>query len=168
MIGSHDLDKAVKALEAGHVRKTMGAPITRAVRLSGNLVRKNVRATSRAHKRSGHMARNRMTLKFTGRGLDTVVKFSALSPANLIVGGVKPHHEGKGKVMPITTGSGKFRGGSGEGVTGFATAVEHPGFAADPFVRHGIDQSIPAIKGFLDTAGKQIVDDLAASIRGGI
>lgn len=158
-VTSDDLDRAIRQMDAKGWEKAALPTVRNVIRKSVNVVRKNVRSEARAHRKSGKMAgniRTRFSATSTGWRFQGSVKATG-AVANLIVGGVKPHHIALGgKVMPIWGGTGKWRGGEGRGITGFARAVDHPGFAGDPFVDRGIAESEPAIAGFMDEGAQTI------------
>jgi hypothetical protein len=158
--GMSDFDKAAKALESGNFRATAGKPINAAIRDAANLTRKNARAQARPHRKTGKMAGG-IRVRITGRSLDTVGAVKATSGiANIIVGGARNHAiTGRG-IMPLYQGKGR-----GLGITGFATAVQHPGVKADPFFHRAIEGTRPDIEAFLEAAGSAIVHDLAQHMK---
>lgn len=158
-VTSKDFQRAGKALERGHFSATVAKPLNTAIRKSANVARNNIRVALGPHRRTGKM-RGRVRVKVTGRGLDTVGKVLTGAGSNLIVGGVRPHPIVSATPMPLWGGRGK-----GAGITGFATAVEHPGFGADPYVDKGIARSQGDIQNILDAAGQALVAALAESMR---
>ena len=68
--------------------------------------------------------------------------------------------------MPIHAGKGAWKGGKGYGVTGFATAVQHPGFPGDPFFGRAIEGSRDEITRLVAAAGGAMVAELADKMRG--
>jgi hypothetical protein len=167
-VTSPDLDRAIAQLDAKGWERAALPTVRNVIRKSVNVVRKNVRSEARAHRKSGKMAgsiRTRFSATSTGWRFQGSIKATG-AVANLIVGGVSPHHIALGgKVMPIWGGSGRrggqWRGGAGMGITGFARFVDHPGFAGDPFVDRGIAESEPAIAGFMDDGAKTIAREYA-------
>ena len=97
-------------------------------------------------------------VRFRGFGMDTVAGVrSTGSGSNLIAGGVRPHHiEAGGGPMPMWGGKGKSAG-----ITGFARAVEHPGFAADPFFTRGVRKAAPEINAITQKSADVMVKELA-------
>ena len=169
MIESDDFARAARAIDQSHFPRTAGRSIAPAMRQAVNLVRQRARAELRPHRKSGRMA-GRIRVRVKGSGLATVASVKATGAgSNLIVGGVKPHRiTGRsGGVMPLYGGKGKAlttRGGLA--IEGFARAVEHPGFPADPFFHRAIEGSSDDINRLLDAAGKQIAKDLATAMEG--
>jgi len=163
-VDSPDLDRAIAALDARGWDRAALPPVRNAIRKSINLVRKYVRAEAAPHRRSGKM-RDRVRTRFSGTSTGWAFwggMKSTGAPSNLIVGGVKPHAiAAGGAVMPMWEGRGKWRKGEGRGVTGFARRVEHPGFAADPFVDRGIDRARPELQAFFDAAAATMAKELA-------
>lgn len=165
-VDDRDFREAAKALEHAGFERQAGRTVAWAIRRSINVVRRNVRAELKPHSKSGKM-RDRIRTRFSGLGMDFVGGMKSTGVAsNLIVGGVQPHPIAAGKVMPLWAGKGAFRAGNGAGITGFASAVQHPGFAADPFVKRGIARSAPAINEILDTSAATMVRELAYRMRG--
>ena len=158
-ITSRDFEKAGKALEHGHFSATAGKPMNTAIRKSANTARNHIRAELKRHRRTGKM-RDAVRVKVKGRGLDTVGKVLTGAGSNLIVGGVRPHPITSSSPMPLWGGRGKSAS-----INGFATAVEHPGFAGDPYVYRGIKASEGEIQALLDEAGRSLVKALAESMR---
>jgi hypothetical protein len=165
-ITSPDIERAMAELTAKGWDRAALPPIRKAIRLSVNVTRKNVRSEARAHRRTGRMSGNVRT-RMGGAGWRFTGAMRATgAPSNLIVGGVKPHPiDLGGKVMPIYGGRGAWKSGKGLAVEGFARRVEHPGFAPDPFVHRGIVRSGPAISGYLKDAAEEIARQLALRIR---
>lgn len=163
-ITSPELDNAIAQLTAKGWDKAALPTVRNVTRKSINVVRKNVRGQAKAHRRTGKMAgsvRTRFSATTSGWRFEGAMKVTS-SVANLIVGGVQPHHiAAGGKVMPMWGGRGRWRGGAGAGVTGFARAADHPGFGADPFVNRGITASQPAIDGFMHDAAGTIAREYA-------
>lgn len=162
-IDARDFQRAGKELEHAGFGERAGTTMGYAIRRSANLVRKNVRAELRPHNKTGKM-RDRVRVRIRGRGLETVggIKTTGVG-SNLIVGGVAPHRitSQDGKVMPLYQGKGR-----GLGITGFARAVEHPGFKGDPFFKRGVDKSVPAINDILRASAATMVRELAFRMKG--
>jgi hypothetical protein len=150
-IAGNDFERAADALTAAHFEKVAGKIVAGALRADANLVRKNVRAELRPHRRTGKL-RDKVKVKFNGFGLKTVAGVrSTGAQSNLIAGGVRPHAISPGKVMPL------WRGGS---ISGFATAVQHPGFGADPFFSRAVRKSLAEI----DRIGQEAIDQMAREL----
>jgi hypothetical protein len=163
-ITSPDIDHAIRELSARGWDKAALPTMRNLVRRTVNTVRKNVRAQAAPHRKTGKMrnsVRTRFAAQSSGWRFYGSMRVTG-AVANLIVGGVVPHRiTAGGAVMPMWTGAGKWKRGEGRGIIGFARAVEHPGFAADPFVDRGIDESRPAIQGYMDDAVKTMAKELA-------
>lgn len=128
-----EFEAAAKRLQGAGFGKAADKAWQWASRQVINAARRNIRARAKPHKRTGRMA-DHVRTRFRGRGMDQVGGVRATgSGSNLIVGGVKPHRIA-GSLMPM------WKGGS---IEGFSRAVEHPGFAADPFVDKGIEDTRP-------------------------
>jgi hypothetical protein len=164
-IDHHDFDQAARALEDANFKSLAGKAVSPAMRKSANLVRKNVRAALKPHNRTGKM-RDRVKVRFAGFGLNTVAGVRTTgSGSNLVIGGVRPHHipagGGSGKVMPMWGGRKKEAG-----ITGFATASEHPGFRGDPFFHRGVMASQAGIQQLVQGAADEMVRLLADAMKG--
>ena len=133
--------------------------MNQAIRKSVALISKATRAEAGSHRRTGSM-RRKIRYRVTGRGLDTVGRVLTGRGTNLIVGGVRAHPITSSNPMPLWAGRGKSAT-----IEGFASAVQHPGFAADPFMDRAVKRSVPSVIGLLDAAGQEIVSALASSMR---
>jgi hypothetical protein len=159
-VDASDFDKAAKALEKAGFERQAGRTAGWALRRIANLVRANVRKELGPHRRTGKM-RDRVRVRIAGQGLKMVAGVKTTgSGSNLIVGGVRPHTIA-GPVMPLWTGRGRS-----STVTGFARAVEHPGFPPDPFFHRGFVKSKPAIQDILKASAKTMASELAYRMRG--
>lgn len=155
---TREFEQAAKALERAGFERQAGRTTAWALRRIVNLVRKNVRAEMRSHRKTGKM-RDRVRVRMHGIGLKAVGGVrSTGSQTNLIVGGVRPHAIA-GQVMPL------YASGRG-GVEGFARSVEHPGFAADPFFRRGHLRSVPEINAIAKKAADTMAKELAYRMKG--
>jgi hypothetical protein len=168
-IDDSELQRAIANLTAKGFEAAALPPLRNATRKSINAVRRHVRAEARGHKRSGRMARNvrtRFTRMSAGWQFTGAMRATG-APSNLIVGGVKPHAIALGgRVMPMWGGKGKWSKGAGAGVEGFARKVQHPGFAADPFVDRGIDRASEEIHGYMNDAVQVMARELAYRLEG--
>jgi hypothetical protein len=106
--------------------------------------------------------RDRVRVRIRGIGLDTTAGIKTTgSGSNLIIGGVKRHAISPGVVMPLYQGKGR-----GLGITGFARAVEHPGFPADPFFHRGVVKSKGDAQDIVKASAKTLASELAYRMRG--
>lgn len=160
-IDASDFRAAIEATTREGYRKAASKPVHTAMRASANAVRRHVRAKLKPHRRTGKMSSN-VRIRFRGYGLSMMAGIRATgSGGNLIAGGVKPHRIEPGKVMPLYEGRGKSTG-----ITGFARAVEHPGFAADPFFDEGVKAAAPEINALLRGAIDGIASNMANAMEG--
>lgn len=165
-VDATDFHKAAQALEKTNMERLAGRPISKALRASANALRRNARAELKGHRKTGRM-RDHIRTRFRGRGLDMVAGVrSTGSPSNLIVGGAKAHPISSDKPMPMWEGRGAWKGGKGAGITGFARAVEHPGFRADPFFARAIDKTEGTINDSVQQAADEMVAMLADALEG--
>ena len=162
MIDNRDFEQAASALEKRHFEAAAGIAIKPSFKAMANLVRKNTRAELKRHRRTGRM-RDRIKYRFKGRGLDLQAQIRSTGPqSNMIVGGVQPHAiVATGRPLPMWVGRGKSAA-----VEGFAQAVEHPGFPADPFFHRGIVKSMPEIHRHVQQAADAMVRLLANAMEG--
>jgi hypothetical protein len=162
MMDTRDFEKAADALEKAGFEKAAGRTTAWAARRIVNLVRRNVRAEMKHHRRTGRM-RDRVRTRFKGFGLGMEAGVKTTGAAsNLIVGGVRPHQIiAEGKVMPLWVGRGKAAS-----VQGYARVVEHPGFGADPFFFRGHMKSLPEINVILNKSAETMAAELAYRMRG--
>jgi hypothetical protein len=168
-VDARDFQKAVRGLEKRGWDATAGKNVVHAMRLILNVVRRTTRGELRPHNKTGRM-RDRIRIKFVGRGMDASGSVRANGPGvNLIVGGVKPHPiTAGGKVMPMWGGKGKLKtSGAGAAVEGFATRVEHPGFKGDPFFARGIGLARPEVPGILQASIDAIAAETAEHLKRG-
>jgi hypothetical protein len=163
-IDSSEFDRAVRVLE--HEFDPIAAKVvSTALRQSGNVVRNSVRKEAAPHRRTGKM-RGQVRMKMKGRGLRTTARVSAGgSAAGLVIRGVKPHPIAPGKVMPLWGGRGRLTLTGGRGIEGFATAVEHPGFDADPFFARGMMAAMPQVHTIIGQGAATLASDLARKLR---
>jgi hypothetical protein len=160
-IDASDFRRAADTLTSSGLKRAAGKPVAKALRDSANAVRRSVRAELKPHRRTGKMISNVRT-KYRGYGVDLIagVRMTGVG-SNLIVGGVRPHSIAPGKIMPMFDGAGK-----GSGITGFATAVEHPGFPPDPVFARGVQKAAGAIQAAIDAAAATMAADLAGQMKG--
>lgn len=159
-IDASAFENAAKALERKGFERAAGRTVAWALRRSANVVRRQVRAAAKPHRKRGRLSSNVRT-SFAGTGLDFSAKVRSTGPvAHLIAGGVRPHAIEPGRVMAIH-GAGK----SGP-IVGFATAVQHPGFRADPYFHRGVTAAGPEIKAIVDKSAETMRDELAFRMRG--
>lgn len=152
-VDAADFNRAAAALEGAGFDELAGKIVKHALRRSANVVRDNVRTRAARH---GQRLAKGVHTTWRGAGFAFQLRVSATGPvAHLIAGGVKPHRIAPGRVMKIG------------GVIGFARAVQHPGFRADPFVHRGIVDSLPAIQAIVDQAGSEMAAALAARLKRG-
>ena len=164
-LDTSDFEKAAKALERSKFTSLAARSVSPAFRASVALVRNTARREIAGRRHTGKL-RAGIRSRVRGRGLNMEASVKATGVgANLIVGGVREHRIAPGRLMPLWAGRGAFRRGAGSGITGFATAVQHPGFPADPFFRRAIDKSENAIQGYIQTAADSMVRDLAAAMK---
>jgi hypothetical protein len=149
--------KAAQALEKEGFDRAAGRTLAYGLRQSGNAIRRKVRAELRPHRRTGKMISN-VRVKVVGWGMNQKVGVRATgSGSNLIAGGVRPHAITRdGGAMPIWAGKGKSAG-----ITGFATAVQHPGFPGDPFFERGIHAAGPEVNAILQKSAETMAKELA-------
>ena len=160
-IDASDFARAAHELEKAGFERAAGRTTAYAARRIVNLVRKNVRAELKPHTKTGKM-RDRVRVRISGFGLDTVAGVKTTgSGANLIVGGVQPHTISPGRVMPLWSGKGR-----NSGITGFARAVQHPGFPADPYFHRGYVKSKAAIHDIVKASTDTMASELAYRMRG--
>jgi hypothetical protein len=160
-VDAREFREAASKLTKAGFEKAAGRTVAWALRRSANLVRRNVRAFAKPHRRTGKMA-DKVRTRFTGAGMDFVAGVKATGAgSNLIVGGVRPHRIAPGKLMPLWAGKGKRAA-----VIGFARVVEHPGFEADPFVHKGIEASKPEIGDIFRKSAETMTSELAYRMRG--
>lgn len=172
-INADDFKYASVALQEKNFKGTAGQAVGPALRDSGNIVRRHVRAELAPHRRSGKTA-SHIESRVTGVGLSTVVTVKAASKtAHLLEGGTAAHEEvarggsggaqlgGSGKVMTIRGGgasNGAFAGFGirairSEGqIVALASRVHHPGSRADPFFERGVRDAAPEVQSRIDEA----------------
>lgn len=171
---SPDLERAIAGLTSTSVKRIAGRTIPGPIRAMANEVRNQARRELLAGHPKARKMRDHIRVRFKGFGLNFTGGIrSTGAPSNLIVGGVKPHRIAPGGVMPLWdghgalfTGKGNVRKGNGAGITGFATKVEHPGIAADPFFDRGIEKSQPVFDHQQQLIADGMASGLAASIGG--
>lgn len=155
-IDTTDFRKAAEALERAGFERQAGRTTAWALRRIVNLIRKNVRLELKPHRVTGKM-RDRVRVRFHGVGLKATAGVrSTGSQSNLIAGGVRPHRIEHPR-MPLWGKS---------AVQGFASVVEHPGFAADPFFHRGYRRSIPEINAIAKKSAETMAKELAYRMRG--
>lgn len=161
------LQRAVSAqVREGWYRQS-GVTVATAAKQGAKVIHKQVRAEAAPHRRSGRM-RGRIRTRFTGRSWTFTAKVSTAAPANLIVGGTRPHEIVKADgVMPMWAGRGAWKRGTGSGIVGFRSEVMHPGTAPDPFVDRGIATAQPELQVIFDQTAKKMCDDLARRMEKG-
>lgn len=167
MSGALELDlspvqDAIRELRGAGYEKAAAGILGRNLRTASNAVRRNVRGELKSHRKTGRMSSNvrvRVTSSPDLAGLSASVK-STGSGSNLIVGGVRPHSETSDGPMPLFVGRGRS-----SSVAGFARAVQHPGFAADPFFARGVDASEHDIHTALTAAQDEMASALARRLK---
>jgi hypothetical protein len=160
-IDASDFRAAIRATESGAFPKVASKPVHATMRALANAVRRHVRGRLKPHRRTGKMASN-VRVRFRGYGLNAMAGVRAVgSGGNLIAGGVQPHRIEPGRIMPLYEGRGRSAG-----ITGFARAVEHPGFAADPFFDKGVQDAAPEINALLQGTVDAIAERMAAAMEG--
>jgi hypothetical protein len=151
-IDASDFDHAAAALAQANFEDLAAETVKHTLRLAANVVRGNVRSRARRHHRTGELEAGVHT-SWRGAGLGFMLRVRTDAPiSNLIVGGVRPHVIRSTRPMPVG------------GLRGFAEAVHHPGFRADPFFHEGIVDSLPAIQQLVDAAAKSMADQLATAM----
>lgn len=151
-----DFRDAASELTKAGFEKQAGRTVAWGLKQAANAVRRNVRAMLKPHNKTGKM-RDRVRTRFVGHGMGFVAGVKTTgSGSNLVIGGVAPHRIAPGRVMPLWEGK-----GTKAGITGFARAVEHPGFPADPFFRKGINASTDEIQAILRRSTETMAKELA-------
>lgn len=153
-VDARDFERAAAALEGHGFDRVAGRTVQGAIRKMINAVRRHVRAAAKPHRRTGRLSSN-VRVYFTGQGMDFVGRVKAAGPvAHLIIGGVRPHQIRTRHVMAL-------RGpGRAAPVIGFAQAVQHPGFRADPFFARGVSDASADMQQIIEQAADRMVDDL--------
>lgn len=154
-IDSSELTAAAAELDPSAVADVEGEAIDPALRDLGRIVQANIRAAARRHRRTGRLDAG-IRVEATGSALRTLVEVSAGPPANLIVGGTRPHD-----IRPLASRALPIGGREP-----FVAIVHHPGTAPDPFVAEGIRRSDDDVARELDHAGEVIVTRLADDLGG--
>lgn len=155
MIDVTELRSAARALR--DLDAAAAPALEKAERQAGAVVLDNVKAAARRHRKSGRLERG-ITVQVRGKGAATQVSVHAGgASAHLVAGGVEPHRirAMPGHALAFVRG----------GVTTFAAAVRHPGFAADPFFAEGVEASAAQIDRITAQAGDAIAGELATRIR---
>jgi hypothetical protein len=171
-IDASAFDHAAAALERAGFERTAGSVAVKTLRKGANVVRKNVRAAVRRHRKTGRLSAGVRT-KFTGAGMDFSARITSTGPiAHLIAGGVRPHEigpppygRGSSSVMAIRA-SGAGRSGpvnkliKVSDAIGYATVVHNPGFAADPYFHKGVQNSLPEINALAKAGAEAMATEL--------
>ena len=122
----------------------------------GRAIQGNIRQAAEPHRRTGAMAAA-VVAQAHPAGIRTLVDVTAGPPANLVVGGTRPH-----EIRPLHRHALQL----GEGAASFASRVRHPGTRPDPFVARGIAASEPDVTKTLDRAGAELVGRMAHELGG--
>jgi hypothetical protein len=153
---------AAKALERAGFERQAGRTVAWALRRSGNVVRRHVRAELKRHRRTGRLAGNVRT-RFSGVGLGFSARIWSGGPiAHLIAGGVQPHAIAVTDDKRAMTIRAPGRAG---GVVGFAAAIQHPGFSGDPYFRRGVKAAAPEINAIVAKSAETMASELAYRMR---
>lgn len=135
---------------------TAAQEMEKAVRAAGQLGKARiVAATPRGA--TGRTARA-VTVRTTGRGLQTRTKVHAGGFAQILISGAKPHslRPGKKTVKKAVAWPG--------GPHPFATAM-HPGLPPDPYVARAIEAALPEINQLFEDAGIRVVAGVTQRVR---
>jgi bacteriophage HK97-gp10 putative tail-component len=139
-----------------------GQEIERAMRASGQVVKRAVIKRAKRHYRTGRLERG-IKVDETGAGWDLVVRVRSTGhAAHLVAGPVKAHRIANRK-HPETPAMPLYVGGS---VTGFAQAVEHPATKGDPYFHVGAMNSRLAINAILKASADRLAGHLVDIIEG--
>lgn len=162
MIDARDFERAAAAMDQAGFDRVAGARAGQTIRKAANAVRRQVRATARPHRKTGRMA-SRISVRISGRGLDTEARVHAGGVAPIIVHGSKAHDLApvNSRALAMSTS-----GQAGGPLIGFASAVHHPGTRPDPFVARGIEQAQPELQQVIDQAAGALLAELATRIEG--
>jgi hypothetical protein len=147
VLDASEFEHAARKLAGAGFDDLAAKEVKRALIRSANVVRENVRKSARRHRRKGKLERGiHTTWKGAGLNFQLAVRSEGIE-AHWIVRGVRPHRipETGDRVMPI-----------GENPRPFARVVHHPGFPPDPYVRRGVNASMPAIVSIVDATTKDI------------
>lgn len=163
MIDTHEFADAARALEDSSLRsladQTVGAVLSR----SSNIVRRHVRAAARPHRRSGKMA-GKVRVYRKGVGLDSEFKIHAGGRiAHLVERGFKAHGIVPREKRVLALKGARARGGT-HAVAGFASSVQHPGYAGDPFFARGVQASRSEVQDQFDAGAVTMAKNLAFRI----
>jgi hypothetical protein len=156
VIDDRELRAAAKALR--QFADAAAPALEKAERGIGPVVADHVKAAARRHRKTGALERS-ITVQVRGRGARTEVSVHAGgASAHLVAGGVQRHQI---RAMPGHA----LRFERAGGVLSFAAAVDHPGFAADPFFAEGVEASAAQIDKITAQAGDAIAGELATRMR---
>lgn len=133
-----------------------GIEIERAMDQSGEIVKRAVIKRAKRHYRSGRLERN-VRITAVGAFLERMVRVrSGGTHAHLVAGSVRAHriasHEPKTPAMPLYVGN---------GIIGWAEAVQHPATRGDPYFHVGAMNSRLAINAVLKASAKRLAAQLA-------
>ena len=151
-----ELAAAAAQLDAAEFHDLAGDIIGPQLDELGDVIAANVRTAARRHRRTGAME-GTIRARRSGSGFGELVDVTAGGPANMIIGGTRPH-----EIRPLAGRALPLAGKPGS----FASLVHHPGTRPDPFVARGVQASAGDVAATLDRAGAQLVDRLAADLGG--
>lgn len=133
--------------------------IERVIDQIGEIVQRAVRKRAKRHYRSGRLERNVRVMSI-GAGWERTVRVKSHgSVAHLVAGGVRPHmiraRPPRTPAMPLFVGN---------SITGWAEAVQHPGFRGDPYFHVGAMNSRLAINAVLKKSARTLAAHLAVLV----
>jgi hypothetical protein len=171
-ITSPELTQWQRMFTPKETQRILAKPINAAQKEVTRITKNAARREVARHRQSGKL-RSLIRTRNRGSGFALVAGVkSAGGVSNLIVGGVVPHRIAPGGVMPLWGGRGSFFTPGGKvrknfaGITGFASVVQHPGFAADPFFARAIDDTEAERNRILQDAADGMARDLARALGG--
>jgi bacteriophage HK97-gp10 putative tail-component len=136
-----------------------GLMIEKAMRDSGQIVKRAVIKRAKRHYRTGRLERG-IKVDEAGAGWDLVVRVrSTGGVAHLVAGRVKAHRiVSSAKTDPKSPAMPLYVGGT---IKGFAQAVEHPATKGDPYFHVGAMNSRLAINAVLNATARRLAAHLA-------
>ncbi len=145
------LQGAIRGLE--DMDKAGAAALSKSIRKGTNAMRKHVRAAVPRGPRAPHRVKSSgVKVRVRGKGIDTVGEVYLSKAAIPLARGQKPHEIKARRKRALKFGD------------AFATVVQHPGAAPNPFLEKGAQDSLPDVERELDIAGVDILNSIGKSI----